>query len=349
MAEPLTIESSAAISAFIQELSIKAQGGKPVDEETLALRLLATEHASPDYDLSTIHSSNAGNAPVTASADGDDKFAKLTALMMGDTKPAEEQVSTGQVPKPPPIVILPGYDIAAVQDNYNTLMDANSMIQLYSNLMQVQQKPDGFDITTEAAAAYNFQAKTAYDAMAGPLAGFFMFDTGSTQKYSNQIPKDQIHDKFLGAVFDNFGFDPDTKKQLDGQLTTFVAGLSKIAPGKANSIDFSLRLGLVPRRNVTGDVDNPTYIYQPTIFLIRMSFDSYTFYQSTGKNSGVDKIDFNFNLSVTKFSLNARKFEQNRAKFDQMFQLVTDSNLRAYSQLLNKQLKTNEANPGDKN
>ncbi|KAF5667165.1 hypothetical protein FHETE_5868 [Fusarium heterosporum] len=346
MSGTLNVESAAAISAFIQELSIKASGGKPVDEETLALRMLAAEHTSPDYDLSTIHSSSVRNGPSTASADGDDKFAKLTELMMGDTKSPDEQVSSGQVPKPQPIVILPGYDIGAVQSNYETLMDANSMIQLYSNLMQVQQKPDGFNITTEAAEAYNFQAKQAYDAMMGPLAGFFIFDTGSSQKINNTVPKDQVHDTFLSAVFDNFGFDKDTKAQLDGQLTTFTSGLSKIASGNANSIDFSLRLGLCPRKNVTADEENPIYVYQPTIFLIRMSFDTNSFYQSTGKKSGVDMITLNFNLSVTKCALNARKFEQNRPRFDKMFQLITNSNLKAYSDLLNKQLKTNEKNPG---
>ncbi|GAB0137517.1 hypothetical protein EsDP_00005777 [Epichloe bromicola] len=346
MSETLTVESGAAISAFIQELSIKASGGKPVDEETLTLRLLAAEHASPDYDLSTIHSLSADNGPSTASADGDDKFAKLTALMMGDTKSPNEQVAAGQTPKPPPIVILPGYDKSSAMANYNTLMDANSMIQLYANLMQVQQKPDGFDITSEAAAAYNFQAKQAYDAMMGPMAGFFTFDSGSSQQISNTIAKNQIHEKFLGAVFDNFRFDKDTKTQLDGQLTTFVSGLSKIAPGNANSIDFSLRLGLCPRKNITADEDDPLYVYQPTIFLIRMSFDTKSFYQNTGKSSGVDMVTLKFNLSVTKCTLNAPKFEQNRPKFDQMFQLITDNNLSAYSQLLNKQLKTNEPNPG---
>ncbi|KAM6522890.1 hypothetical protein FALCPG4_012505 [Fusarium falciforme] len=347
--EPLTVEQAAGISAFIQELSIKAEGGKPADEETLALRMLAAEHASSDYDLSKIHSSSLGSdGPVAASADGDDKFDKLAALMMGDTKPPAEQVANGQVPKPPPVVLLPDYSDASLASNYATLQDANSVIQLYSNLMQVQQKPDGFDITKDAPAAFNFQAQTAYNAMSGPLAGFFNFDTGRSQTISNTVNKSDIHNFFIGTVFGNFGFSPETKKQLDDQLTSFVDALSKIAPGNAANIVFSLRLCMVPRTNVTGDTDNPTYIYQPQIFLLRMAFDANTFYQSTSKNSGVDKINFNFTLTVTKFSLNVRKFEQNRTRFDQMFQLVTNNNLdlSTYSKQLNKQVQTNESNPG---
>lgn len=345
--ETLTIEASAAISAFVQKLAIKAEGREPVDEETLALRLLAAEHASPDFDLSAIHSSTQSrNGPVVASADGDDKFAKLAALMMGDTKSPAEQAEAGNAPKPAPIIILPGYDIKDVQSNYDSLMDANSMIQLYANLLEAQQKPGGFNINTEAAEAFNFQAKTAFDAMSGPMAGFFNFSDGSTQSFSNEINRDQIHDFFINSLFGNFGFAKATRDQLDGQLKTFVAGLSKIVPGNQATIAFSHRLGLVPRINVAGDDENPIWLYQPTIFLLRMSFDANTFYKSISKNSGNDQVKFTFSLTVSKFSLNVKKFEQSRDKFDKIFQLVTNSNLKAYSELLNKKLKTEEANPG---
>lgn len=345
--ETLTVEASAAISAFVQKLAIKAEGREPVDEETLALRLLAAEHASPDFDLSTIHSSTQSrNGPVTASADGDDKFAKLAALMMSDTKSPAEQAAAGNAPKPAPIIILPGYDTKDVQSNYDRLMDANSMIQLYTNLLAVQQKPGGFNFNTEAADAFNFQAKTAFDAMSGPMAGFFNFSAGSTQSFSSQVNRDQIHDFFIDSLFGNFGFDKVTRDQLDGQLKIFVTSLSKIVPGNQAKIAFSHRLGMVPKINVTGDDENPTWVCQPVIFLLRMSFDANTFYKSIDKKSGVDQLNFTFSLTVSKFSLNVRKFEQNRDKFDKIFQLVTSSNLKTYGELLNKKLKTNEANPG---
>lgn len=345
---PLTVEASAAISAFVQRLAIKAEGQEPVDEETLALRLLAAEHASPDFDISAIRSSNPSiNGPVTASAGGDDMFAQLSALMMSDTKSPAEQAEAGNAPKPAPIIILPGYDINDADSNYARLMDANSMIQLYANLLEVQQKPGGFNFSTEAADAFNFQAKAAFDAMSGPMAGFFNFSAGSTQSFSNQVNRDQIHDFFIDSLFGDFGFAKDTKDKLDGQLKTFVTGLSKIVPGKQANIAFSHRLSLVPKINVAGDDDNPTWVSQPIIFLLRMSFDANTFYKSINKKSGVDQLNFTFSLTVSKFSLNVRKFEQNRDKFDKIFQLVTNNNLKAYGELLNKQLKTNEANPGN--
>jgi len=347
--EPLTVETGAAIGAFIQELTIRAEGSKAVDEETLALRMLASANASPDYDFTTIKSLNVSDARVTASAaDGDDKFDKLTALLMGDTKSPADQIAAGQVPKAPPIVLLPGYTNADVQNNYQSLMDATSMCQLYANLMQVQQKPEGFNITSEAGSAFNFQAKMAFDAMMGPMAGFFVFGSGTSQTYNDTIPKDQVHSNLLGKVFDGFGFDKATLDALDIQLTNFVGGLANTHTDNnpENTFDFMLRLNLVPKRNVSGDDSDPTWIYQPTTYLIYMKIDAQTFRQSTGKNSGVDKVDFKFSLTVTKCELNARQFEQNRDKFDKIFQLVTGTNLRAYSALLNKQVKSDEPNPG---
>ncbi|RYC57621.1 hypothetical protein CHU98_g8577 [Xylaria longipes] len=348
--EPLTIETSAAIGAFIQELHIRAEGGKPVDEETLALRMLASTHASPDYDYTTVRSLNPSDAPVTASADGEDRFDKLAALMMGDTQPPETQAAEGQVPKAPPVVVLPGYTNQDVANNYGTLMDATAMCQLYANLMQVQQKPEGFNITSEAGVAYNFQAKMAFDAMMGPMAGYYIFGSGLSQTYNDTIPKNQVHEHLLGKLFDGFGFAADTKKQLDDPLSNFVAGLKNIhSQGNPNNtFDFMLRLNLVPRINVTGSDSDPIYVYQPTTYLIYMKIDATTFYQSTSKSGGEDRVTFKFTVTTTKCELNTRKFEQNRAKFDQMFMLVTEHNMRAYSELLNKQITSTESNPGGK-
>ncbi|KAK5624871.1 hypothetical protein RRF57_000587 [Xylaria bambusicola] len=346
--QPLTVETSAAIGAFIQELHIRAEGGKPVDEETLALRMLASTHASPDHDYSTVRPLSPSDVPATASADGDDKFAKLTALMMGDTKPAEIQVSEGQIPKAPPVAVLPGYTNVDVANNYGLLMDASAMVQLYANLMQVQQKPEGFNITSEAAMAYNFQAKMAYDAMMGPMAGYYIFGSGVAQTYNDTIPRSQIHQHLLGKLFDGFGFDNDTKQKLDAPLTNFVAGLKDIHSqnNPTNTFDFMLRLNLVPRINVSGSDSDPIYVYQPSTYIIYMKIDATTFWQSTSKNGGEDRVNFKFTMTTTKCELNARKFEQNRQKFDDMFKLVTDNNLRAYSELLNKQIQSKEPNPG---
>jgi hypothetical protein len=347
MAQTLTIEASAAIQAFIQQLHIRAEGGNAADEETLALRMLAAGSAEPGYNMSQIRplSGVRSAGPVTTGADGDEKFDQLARLMMGDTKPAEEQVAAGEVPKPAPVVVAgPSYAKADVQANYATLKDAHSVIQLYSNLMQVQQKPEGFNITSEAAAGFAFQAQVAYNAMMGPLAGYYNFSVGAVQKYQNEISRDQIHDDFLGKVFNGFGFDAATLAALDTRLTNFVSAIKGLNPDSAgpSTYDFAQILGLCPKLNVTGDDSDPEWIYSPTTFLLYMKVDARSFRQSVSKNNSVDKVNFKFDLTVTKCELNVRRFEANRAKFDKMFNLVTGYNLQAYSKLLNKQIDSKD-------
>ncbi|USP74614.1 hypothetical protein yc1106_01888 [Curvularia clavata] len=343
MAEPLTVDSVSAIQAMIQELHIRAEGGNSVDEETLALRMLAATSAQPGYDLSQIKRLNDGQAPgpVTASADGDDKFNQLAELMMGNTKTPDQQVAEGKIPTTSPVVVIDPYAKENAQSNFASLKDAHSMIQLYSNLMQVQQKPGGFNITSEAAAGFAFQAKQAYNAMMGPLAGYYNFSLGSAQTYSNQLERNQIHDNFLGKVFDGFGFDKATLTALDTKLTTFVSAIKGINPGAAapSTYDFAQILGLCPKLNITGDDSDPEWVFSPTTFLLYMKIDARTFRESISKNSSVDKVNFNFQLTVNKCELNVRRFEADRAKFDKMFNLVTNKNLRAYSDLLNQQIE----------
>ncbi|TGJ76417.1 hypothetical protein E0Z10_g10889 [Xylaria hypoxylon] len=348
--EPMTIETGAAIGAFIQELHIRGAGGKPVDEETLALRMLAATHASPDYDYTMVRSLNPSDAPVTAAADGGDRFDKLAAMLMGDVKPAATQAAEGNVPKAPPVVVFPSYTNQDVSNNYATLMDATATCQLYANLMQVAQKPEGFNITSEAGLAYNFQAKMAFDAMMGPMAGYYSFGSGLSQTYNDTIPKNQVHAHLLGKLFDGFSFDADTKTKLDAPLSNFVAGLKNIHSqgNPTNTFDFMLRLNLVPRINVTGSDSDPIYVYQPTTYLIYMKIDANTFYQSTSKSGGEDRITFKFSITTTKCELNSRRFEQNRATFDQLFMELTQNNMRTYSELLNTQIKSKESNPGGK-
>ncbi|KAH8634191.1 hypothetical protein IG631_09591 [Alternaria alternata] len=351
MAEPLTVDSVAAIQAMIQELHIRAEGGNSVDEETLALRMLAATSAEHDYDLSQVRRLDDGQAPgpVTASADRDDKFNQLAELMMGNTKTPDQQLAEGKIPTTSPVVVMDPYSKQNAGSNFATLKDAHSMIQLYSNLMQVQQKPTGFNITSEAASGFAFQARQAYNAMMGPLAGYYNFSLGSVQKYSNQLERNQIHDDFLGKVFDGFGFDKATLAALDTKLTTFVSAIKGINPGgtQASTWDFSQMLGLCPKLNITGDDSDPEWVFNPTTFLLYMQVDAKTFRESVSKNSSVDKVNFNFQLTVTKCELNIRRFEADRVKFDKMFKLVTNHNLSAYSDLLNQQIeqKNDLANP----
>ncbi|KAF7557426.1 hypothetical protein G7Z17_g697 [Cylindrodendrum hubeiense] len=342
--EPLTAETSAFIGAFIQELSIKAEGGDTVAEETPDLSMLAATDALPEPEFSAIRPLNHSDAPTTASANGDDKLARLAAILMNDTKSSEDQVASGQIPKAPSIVILPGSSSDNLRTYYQSLMDSSSMCQLYANMIQFQKKPEGFDITSEAGSAFKFQARAAYDAMMGPLISFFSISPGTPRTYNDTIPKDQVHEHLLGKLFDEFRFDKATKAALDVQLTEFVGGLAKIQTDSdsADTFDFMPRLNLVSRTNISGDDNDPDWIYRPTTYLIYMQIDAKTFRESINKNSGVDKVDFKFSLSVTECELDISRFDKSSQKFDKIFQVINNKGLRAYSELLHKPIQTNE-------
>ncbi|KAL2072801.1 hypothetical protein VTL71DRAFT_12144 [Oculimacula yallundae] len=349
MAQPLTVESAAAIQAFIQQVQVRAEGGNDVDEETLALRMLASESAEPSYNLSQIQpESGVGSVgPVTAGADGSDMFNLLTKLMMGDTKPPQEQVTAGVVPKPAPVVVAgPSSANRDAQAQYAALKDVHSMINLYSNIMQVQQNPDGFNITSETATALAFQAKMAYNAIMGPCAGFYNFSRSEVQKYQNTISRDQLHAGFLGKVFKGFGFDQATMNALDTMLTTFVSAIKGINTGSSDpsTYDFCQILGLCPKFNITGNDLDPVWVYSPNTSLLYMKIDPTSFRQSLDKS--VDSVDFKFELTVTKCELRVDNFERNRDRFDKMFSITTGHNLREYSNLLNKQIDSSSEPTG---
>ena len=287
---------------------------------------------------------------VTAGADGDSKFDKLTALLMGDTQPVADQVANGQIPKAPIITVLPNFTDKDIQTNYTLLQNANSMVQLYTNMMIVKDKPDGYDITTEAAKAFNAQASYAYNAMMRQMPGFWNFGMGSVKKYSNNLNQSEIHEKFLGELFDGYGFDAPTKKQLDAILTNFVAGVKTLKPGndRPSTQDFCLRLNLCPAINITGDPNNVINVYQPTTWVIYLKFNADAYSQATGKNSSVDKIKFAYDYTVAKCELNTQLFQANKPRFDQIFQLVAGKSLDQFSQDLMKQyeVKTDVKNAG---
>ena len=178
--------------------------------------------------------------------------------------------------------------------------------------------------------------------MTGPLAGFFSFNEGTVQQYRKKgLDRSQVHEGFLGKIFEGYGFDDDVKKKLDGLLTGYVNAISSVTTGdNADTLDFVLRLNLVPEKNVSGNSQRPQYVYTPTTSLIYLKVDSKTYQQAVSKNNSVSKLDFNMTFTTYKCELNTRQFEANRAKFDAIFLSVTDYNLKEYSKLLGKQVNS---------
>lgn len=344
----LSVEGAAAISAFVEELHNAAKGGPPVDEETLALRMLAAANTDADFDSSHITSPFSANATARVTLDaGDDKFAKFASMMLGDLESPKEQVDKGSVPKPSPVIVedpigdeIQGYDQKEAIKNFSYLKDAQSVCQMFTNIMLMQTNPGGFDITKEAAAAFNAQAKLAYNAMAGPMAGVYNFGQGVHTKHDFTIPKSQVHDKLLETMFEGMRLDDAHKKEIDSQISNFAKALKNITiDGKHSTLDFALRFGLTPAVNITADSSNPIWAFEPTTYLIYLTMDANAFTKSISKNNSEDRIQLKYEHVVTKFELNVDRFLKQRPKYNSMFETATGMNLKEYADKLNKPAK----------
>ncbi|KAK0732175.1 hypothetical protein B0H67DRAFT_655500 [Lasiosphaeris hirsuta] len=343
----LTVEDAASINAFVQQLHNAAAGALPVDEETLALQMLASAHADSDFDASHIKSPSAtsGPAPVAMAA-GDAKFDKFVSLLMGDIKSPEDQVANGQVPKPPPVVVedpigeVTVYDRAEATKNFAYLKDAQSVCQMFTNIILMQTNPDGFDITKEAAQAFNVQAALAYKSMAGPMGGVYNFSNGAVTKHTFDIPKGEVHEKLLGTMFKDMGLDKNHKLEIDSHITNFVKALGSIkTDGPHSTLDFALRFGLCPASNIAVDEVNPLIAYEPTTYLIYLKIDAKAFKQIISKNNSQEKITLTYEQVITKFELNVDHFIKQRPKFNAMLEAAIGMSLKEYSDRLNKPVK----------
>jgi hypothetical protein len=354
----MSLKTSAEVASMMEYLVHKAETGEAPSEHTLALRMLAasvTPNAAPIASLAAAATTTTAAAATTE--EGTDKkpgLDDLMAILSGDTQPPAEQVKDGKVPSVPVIAVVPeaGYMKGDVQANYASLLDSQSLCQLYAGIIQLKDRPQGWNISQDgqAAQAFSDQANYAWQAMTGPLAGFFVFSQGDTVNYHQTLQKSDVHNGFLGTIFGGFGFSQATMKELDDLLTGFTTSLGSVPMGDGGSktIDHVIRLNLVPQINVSGDDANPDYIYQPTTTVIYLKIDTRSYRQVVGggKNSSLqEKIDFNMTYTIFKFQLNVRLFEKSRPKFDKVFELLTGNNMNSFTQHLVKQIESSTVNP----
>jgi hypothetical protein len=351
MSEPgsLTLENYTCIAAFLQQLESNGDAGQQIDEETLALRMLALSHSDADYNADHIQAAptSDSNTRVAMAAGGGGDLNDLMKMLTSDTKSPEEQVADGQAPKPPPVVIEDvltdddeaSYDKTEAKENFALLKDANSVIQILINIMLMQTNPEGFDITSQAAQAFNVQAKLAFNAMMA-MGGVYNFNAGVHTKHSFQIPKSQVHDKLLETMFDGMMLEASYKKQIDTEITNFIKALKNIKlDGPHSNTDFALRFGLTPAIDITAGGPEPIWQFEPITYLIYLKLDANSFNRVIDKKNSEDTIDFVYEHTVTKCELNPRNFRKMRAKYEAVCEKVMGMSLDKYGDMLNKKIK----------
>lgn len=159
--------------------------------------MLRSVFEAPENLITNIVTPSSGGNSVSVMASSGDKFDALVDEMLNPTKPVDKVVADGKVPSPPVVTILPNYDNVSLQANYTTLVDATLVCPLYTKIVQVKNKPNGFDITKEAPEAFKFIAKSTCQTIMGPLAGCYNFAFGCRQDSNDPIERSQVHANLL--------------------------------------------------------------------------------------------------------------------------------------------------------
>ncbi|KAI3335713.1 hypothetical protein F4824DRAFT_463322 [Ustulina deusta] len=304
-----------------------------VDVLEIAVDVTKSSEALADFTSS---------GPITAAADS--SLADVVAALNAATGGTNSEVQAGRAPMPQNVGILPPYDEVSAGQNYLHLVEISSIVSLYTaiwnaNARSLRGHPQPYNITNaeEAALAFADMADSAYNVMIGPLAGIFNYSSGVQTTFRKEISKTSIHLEFLAELFKGFSLTKPALLQLDSILTTFVSSLGtiNIETGRTNhTVDQSLRINQVMRINISGDEQNPVWVFQPRTRIVYMHIDDSTWRWATNKASHTSST-FNMRYVVVDCDLNVNKYLANKDKLNTVFQTVSGKSMEEYGRLIN--------------
>jgi hypothetical protein len=265
---------------------------------------------------------------------------ELNAAAIG---PAEE-VKKGFAPMPRNVGILPPYNEAAALQNYDHLVEMSSLSALYTaiytkNARTQRGHPEPYNITVaaEASQAIADMADAAYQVMTAPLAGFYTITSATQHTFSESMTKTEIHLEFLSELFKGFSLTKPALLQLDGILTQFIASLKTITVETQSSnstVDHTLRINQVLRINISGDDDNPIWVFQPRTRIVYLKVEASSYKWATNKASH-ESSRFNMRYVVVDGDLNVNKYLASKIALNEIFRNLTGMNLKEYGQKIN--------------
>ncbi|KAI9655941.1 MAG: hypothetical protein M1831_004786 [Alyxoria varia] len=361
LAVPLVnLEVAHGVASQVEQLAQHADAHTSISDEAAAKSVLAAS-ALPAVPPSGAPSGAATTDPPNVPSG--DKFAELANMMMEATKPPADQAAAGHAPASTVVSLKP--DDSYLKGNRLTNWNANqgmlSLAQLYSGIVDITNRqkrghPDPYKITVESEAlqAYADQADSGYNAMIGPLAGFYIFSEGALQTFKKTFDRAQFHLGFLGELFKGFDLSDGTVKALDSVLTNFASAVGQykfeqISEGK--TINRAVKINNVPAVNISGNDNDPLYAYPAVTTFIYMKVTAKAWKTVMSKMQGgaeVEHIDFEMYWTATKCTLNTDWYNTTKPKFDKISQLVTGKNLEAFGAMLDNPItepKQNESQP----
>ncbi|MCJ1465050.1 hypothetical protein MMC07_003666 [Pseudocyphellaria aurata] len=276
--------------------------------------------------------------PIPASGD---KFDQLVNILQGSDKGVTSQVKSGKAPLPVSInVVDSSFTTEDQLKNYTYLIEMTSLTSLWIGIYLVQLdakrgRTEPLKITDpkEAPQAFADIADATYQAMLHPLSGYYNISVGSSQHYEQTLSIDQVHVTFLEVVFGSFKLGKTVLDELEGVLNKFMSDVGKIEVDTSDNIAHTVRLNQVVKLNISGDDDNPSWVYQPVTKLIYLSVESESYQQATRKwwgSRSEEKFRFAFDYVIVEATLNPGKYLEDRPKLDKAFEFVTQKNLKDF-------------------
>ncbi|KAI0436578.1 hypothetical protein F4803DRAFT_541769 [Xylaria telfairii] len=282
------------------------------------------------------------SGPIKAAAEP--SLADIVAALNAATGGTGSEVQAGNPPMPQNVGILPPYDEGSAGQNYLYLVEMSSIVSLYTAIWNANARnnrghPEPYNITNaqEAAQAFADMADSAYNVMVGPLAGLFNFSSGVQTVFSKEMSKTSVHLEFLSELFKPFNLSGPALTQLDGILTTFISSLGTIDVETGltnNTVDQTLRINQVMRLNISGDDENPVWVYQPRTRIVYMHIDDSTWHWATNKADHKSST-FHMRYVVVDCDLNVTKYLASKKDLDNVFKTVSGKSMEEYGQMIN--------------
>lgn len=336
---PVSENVARRVASTVHYLSQESNAHQGVSPHATALSTLAAS-ALPVTILAATDSS-------TPAIPADNSLAELKRMLAAPTQPIPDQVAAGNAPSAVNATFKPETLTEERHASYRKLLGISSMAQLYASIMDLNTrqerhhpKPYRLSDHDEAVQAFADQADFAWAAMTGPLSGFYIFTTAPATQFKRSFTRAELHEGFLGEVFKGFNLSDGAVKSLDTILTNFASSVSTIKfeeQVESQTINQTLRINTTPAYNITGDNDNPDYVYTPTTHVIYMKIKAATWKTSLSKPQGggsVENVDFEMEWVAPKFELNVDLYDAAKPKFDAICKYLTSKNLEDYGACL---------------
>ncbi|KAL7782538.1 hypothetical protein V8C43DRAFT_326821 [Trichoderma afarasin] len=218
-----------------------------------------------------------------------------------------------------------------------------SLAQLYSTILDLQNRearkhPKPYKLSDDKDVWQIFadQADNTFQAMLGPLSVFYIFTTGASQSYKENVDRAQLHTGFLSAIFSDFNLQEDAKKDLDKVLTNFaqaVGGFKMDMEAQTKTMNYTLKINTVPTRTIGGTAEHPLTVNVPTTTIVYMKIKATAWKSAMDACSvggGAEHFEFDMTYTKTNCQLNMDWYQKAIPKFNKIMEFVMEKNLAAY-------------------